>query len=58
MPKRSAVIPALVVPLDPHASAPLHQQLYSGLRTAILAAQLRPGSRLPATRVSAVLPGA
>ena len=53
MPKRPAAIPALVLPLDPEASAPLHRQLYSGLRTAILAGRLRPGSRLSATRVLA-----
>ena len=32
---------------------PLQDQLYRGLRTAILAGQLRPGARLPATRTLA-----
>ncbi|MEO3960136.1 GntR family transcriptional regulator, partial [Chromobacterium piscinae] len=35
-----------------HAS-PLHRQLYLRIREAILAGQLPPGARLPATRVLA-----
>jgi len=36
--------------LDRAAPAPLHQQLYQGLRAAILAGRLPAGTRLPSTR--------
>ncbi|HEX6738036.1 MAG TPA: PLP-dependent aminotransferase family protein, partial [Vicinamibacteria bacterium] len=38
------------VALDPTGPAPLYRQLYDGIRAAILAGQLRAGTRLPATR--------
>ena len=49
MPKRPAGIP-VTLPLDPHSGATLQRQVYDGLRAAILAGRLRPGSRLPSTR--------
>lgn len=42
-----------LIPLRHHAAAPLHRQVYDGLRRAILAGQLLPGSRLPASRALA-----
>jgi GntR family transcriptional regulator/MocR family aminotransferase len=39
--------------LDPNSSLPRYQQLYRGLRAAILDGQLAPGARVPATRVFA-----
>jgi GntR family transcriptional regulator/MocR family aminotransferase len=39
-----------LVLLDARAAAPLYQQLYDGLRQAIVAGRLRPGARLPAAR--------
>lgn len=39
--------------LDPAAAEPLHRQVYSALRRAILAGDMRPGQRLPATRALA-----
>jgi GntR family transcriptional regulator / MocR family aminotransferase len=50
MAKRASHIPALPLQLDPAAALPLHRQLYLELRGAILGGQLRPGTRLPATR--------
>jgi GntR family transcriptional regulator/MocR family aminotransferase len=38
------------IALDPDAVAPLHRQLYFGLREAILESRLPPGARLPSTR--------
>ncbi|HEV3468952.1 MAG TPA: PLP-dependent aminotransferase family protein [Pyrinomonadaceae bacterium] len=38
------------VALDARARAPLYRQLYEALRRAILAGQLKPGTRLPSTR--------
>jgi len=38
------------LPLDPRAAAALWQQLYHGLRAAILDGRLPPGTRLPSTR--------
>lgn len=38
------------ISLDPRAEAPLHRQLYFGLREAILESRLPPGARLPSTR--------
>jgi GntR family transcriptional regulator/MocR family aminotransferase len=40
----------LTVPLDPRAAPPLWQQLYDGLRAAILDGRLPPGTRLSSTR--------
>jgi GntR family transcriptional regulator/MocR family aminotransferase len=39
--------------LDPAAGHPLHRQLYSGLRAAILSGRLATGARLPSTRALA-----
>jgi GntR family transcriptional regulator/MocR family aminotransferase len=41
------------ITLDNHAPTPLYQQLYDGLREAILRGQIRAGTRLPATRTLA-----
>ena len=42
------------LPLDRNAGIPLHRQIYEGLRRAILDGALRPGQRVPSTRVLAV----
>ena len=42
-----------LLPIDRQDRAPLHRQLYDGMRRAILAGLLRPGQRVPATRVLA-----
>lgn len=42
------------IPLDRSAGIPLHRQIYDGLRRAILDGLLRPGQRVPSTRVLAV----
>src|SRR4051794_1423027 len=47
-PGRTAV--DLVLGIDPARPEPLHRQLYSGLRAAILDQRLKPGVRLPSTR--------
>ncbi|MBV9523216.1 MAG: PLP-dependent aminotransferase family protein [Alphaproteobacteria bacterium] len=39
--------------LDPIAAQPLHRQLYGQLRAAILAGRLRPGARIPSSRLLA-----
>ncbi len=39
-----------MVRVDPRASAPLQQQIYSGIRQSILQGILRPGMRLPSSR--------
>ena len=50
----SATAAALAtIVLDPTRSVPLYRQLYDSLRSTILAGQLPPGTRLPATRVLA-----
>jgi GntR family transcriptional regulator/MocR family aminotransferase len=41
------------IPLDRSAGVPLHRQIYERLRRAILDGLLRPGQRLPSTRVLA-----
>src|SRR3712207_4583133 len=51
MPKHIATLPD--IRLDSNSSAPLHQQLYDDLRTAILTRRLVAGTRLPATRALA-----
>lgn len=43
----------LSISVDPGADAPLHRQVYDGIRSAILSGSLRPGERLPPTRVLA-----
>ena len=43
----------LLVPLDRAAPRPLRDQLYDGLRRAILDGRLPPAARLPATRALA-----
>ena len=52
MPKRTS---ATVLEVDIHFSnnAPLHRQLYSAVKRAILDGRLRPGTRLPSTRIIA-----
>ena len=52
-PRRTPSAPAMLVALDPDASATLQQQLYAGLRDAILAGRLAAGAQLPATRLLA-----
>jgi GntR family transcriptional regulator / MocR family aminotransferase len=49
MTKRPAGIP-VTLPLDPHSGVTLQRQVCDGLRGAILAGRLRPGTRLPSTR--------
>jgi len=39
--------------LDPSSHVPLYQQIYEGLRNAILSGQMGPGQRLPPTRLLA-----
>jgi len=51
MPAGASVAGVLL--LDTASPAPLHRQLYEGLRRAILGRQLRAGRRLPSTRVLA-----
>ena len=41
------------LPLDRRARVPLHQQIYDGLRRAILNGSLRPGQRIPSSRALA-----
>ena len=41
------------IALDPRAKAPLYLQLYDWFRGAIIAGQMRPGQRVPATRILA-----
>jgi GntR family transcriptional regulator/MocR family aminotransferase len=53
MPKRRAVVTIGTLGLERASSVPLYRQLYDGLREAILSGRLRPGARLPSTRVLA-----
>ena len=48
--KRSVAAHLEAISIDADASEPLYRQLYFAIRDAILAARLRPGQRLPATR--------
>ncbi|MBA3826626.1 MAG: GntR family transcriptional regulator, partial [Ktedonobacterales bacterium] len=48
-------IPLLAI--DPTSPVPRYQQIYDALRAAILAGQLAPGTRLPATRALAAALG-
>jgi GntR family transcriptional regulator/MocR family aminotransferase len=41
------------LPIDRRARTPMHRQIYDGVRRAILDGALRPGQRVPATRVLA-----
>ena len=43
-----------VISLDRRISRPLHRQIYSAFRTAIVDGRLRPGQRIPSSRVLAV----
>lgn len=43
----------LLLRVDPDSGVPRHRQVYEALRSAILTGRLRPGDRLPATRVLA-----
>ncbi len=43
----------LPIELDVASTVPLHRQLYDGLRDAILAGRIAPGTRLPSTRAMA-----
>src|SRR5215468_115352 len=42
-----------IVALDRRLTRPLHRQLYDGYREAIVDGRLRPGQRLPSTRILA-----
>jgi GntR family transcriptional regulator/MocR family aminotransferase len=53
MAKRRAAVTIGALGLDRGSGVPLHRQLYEGLREAILSGRLRPGARLPSTRVLA-----
>ena len=50
MSKHAIAVPYTTLMLDPAASEPLYRQLYDALRGAILAGQLKPGTRLQSTR--------
>ena len=52
---RTTTSPQLLalLPVERGSGAPLHRQIYEGLRRAILEGLLRPGQRVPATRVLA-----
>jgi GntR family transcriptional regulator/MocR family aminotransferase len=41
----------LAITIDQDSSTPLHRQLYDGLRSAILHGRLKPGERVPSTRL-------
>jgi GntR family transcriptional regulator/MocR family aminotransferase len=43
-------VPELRIPLDPAAVEPLHQQVYRGVREAILSGSLPAGAQLPSSR--------
>ncbi|HWA42773.1 MAG TPA: PLP-dependent aminotransferase family protein [Hypericibacter adhaerens] len=53
MPRRADRMPLLDLDIDEAAPAPLHRQLYEGLRKAILAGRLAPRGRLPSSRALA-----
>ncbi len=53
MSQSKAALPRTTILLDPSSALPRYQQLYQGLRAAILDGQLAPGARLPATRALA-----
>ena len=45
---------SLGVSAERHSGATLYQQLYDGLRSAVLDGRLEPGTRLPSTRAAAL----
>src|SRR5438309_1314991 len=47
----SGILP--IVAIDRTSSMPLHRQIYDGFRSGILEGRLRPGQRIPSTRVLA-----
>src|SRR5947209_5861545 len=47
----SGILP--LVAIDRKTSTPLHRQVYDGFRSAILEGRIRPGQRIPSTRVLA-----
>jgi GntR family transcriptional regulator/MocR family aminotransferase len=47
---RLSKTPLLSLALDKHADEPAYRQIYDQIRLAILAGQLRPGTRLPSSR--------
>jgi GntR family transcriptional regulator / MocR family aminotransferase len=51
--KRAPNVDLAGIAIDRGSPQPLAAQLYANLRSAILSGQLRPGARLPATRVLA-----
>jgi GntR family transcriptional regulator/MocR family aminotransferase len=53
MPRRPVTLPPSVFPLAQERSRPLRWRLHQGLKAAILAGQLAPGTRLPSTRALA-----
>ncbi|HEY9230968.1 MAG TPA: PLP-dependent aminotransferase family protein [Blastocatellia bacterium] len=50
MSKHAIAVPYTALTLDTSSSEPLYHQLYEALRAAILASQLKPGTRLQSTR--------
>jgi GntR family transcriptional regulator / MocR family aminotransferase len=48
--KRATPLPVRAIAVDKDAAAPLYLQVYEGIRTAILAGELKRGYRLPSTR--------
>ncbi len=52
-PRTTSSAPPTLVRVDPAAPAPLYRQIYDSLRDAIVAGRLRPGARVPPTRVLA-----
>src|ERR1700742_1388306 len=50
MSKHAIAVPYTALTLDATSAAPLYRQLYESLRGAILAGQLKPGTRLQSTR--------
>ncbi len=53
MAKQARDLPLPALTLDAGSSTPLHRQIYFEIRNAILDGQLRPGTRLPASRALA-----
>src|SRR5262245_61770433 len=53
MAKRRAVVTIGTLGLDRASGVPFYRQIYDGVREAILSGRLRPGARLPSTRVLA-----
>src|SRR5262245_23900910 len=52
-PRRAGALP-LLLRLDPGVQQPLNQQIYEGLRSAVLDGRLRAGARLPSSRMLAL----